>query len=140
MPLCVQSYSEWLEHAIAYGDKSLHRAELKLHITDKEALALVEGIQHFKHYSKSRICCVNWQCVCQISTENQRLCQVNLEDRVFYFIVTTSRSSTVMELKFQLTAYLDNSMTVLRFQINPTYTNFFSMSITKNTQKLFKFI
>lgn len=39
-----------LEHDIAYGDKSLHRAELKLQITDKEALALVEEIQHFKHY------------------------------------------------------------------------------------------
>ena len=38
------------EHAIAYGGRSLHGAELKWHITDKEALALVEGIQHFKHY------------------------------------------------------------------------------------------
>ena len=38
------------EHAIAYGGRSLRGAEFKWHITDKEALALVERIQHFRHY------------------------------------------------------------------------------------------
>ena len=38
------------EHVIAYGGRALKGSELKWHITDKEALALVEGIQHFKHY------------------------------------------------------------------------------------------
>lgn len=38
------------EHAIAYGGRSLRGTEFKWHITDKEALALVEGIQHFGHY------------------------------------------------------------------------------------------
>ena len=37
-------------HPIAYGDRSLRGSELKWNITDKEALSLVEGIQHFKHY------------------------------------------------------------------------------------------
>ncbi|VDI03590.1 Hypothetical predicted protein [Mytilus galloprovincialis] len=39
-----------LEHVIAYGGRQLRGSELKWHITDKEALALVEGVQHFKHY------------------------------------------------------------------------------------------
>ncbi|CAG2228704.1 unnamed protein product [Mytilus edulis] len=38
------------EHVIAYGGRTLRGSELKWHITDKEALALVEGIQHFRHY------------------------------------------------------------------------------------------
>ena len=38
------------EHPIAYGGRSLCDSELKWHITDKETLTLVEGIQHFKHY------------------------------------------------------------------------------------------
>ena len=38
------------EHPIAYGGRSLRGSELKWHITDKETLTLVEGIQHFKHY------------------------------------------------------------------------------------------
>ena len=42
------------EHVIAYGGRGLRGAELKWHITDKEALALVEGIQHFKHYQANQ--------------------------------------------------------------------------------------
>ena len=38
------------DHPIAYGGRSLRGAELKWHITDKEAVALVEAVQHFKHY------------------------------------------------------------------------------------------
>ena len=38
------------EHAVAYGGRSLRGSELKWHITDKEALALVESVQHFRHY------------------------------------------------------------------------------------------
>ena len=38
------------EHVIAYGGRQLRGSELKWHITDKEALALVEGIQNFRHY------------------------------------------------------------------------------------------
>ncbi|CAG2252792.1 unnamed protein product [Mytilus edulis] len=39
-----------VEHSIAYGGRSLRGSELRWHITEKEALALVDGIQHFKHY------------------------------------------------------------------------------------------
>ena len=38
------------EHVISYGGRALRGSELQWHITDKEALALVEGIQHYKHY------------------------------------------------------------------------------------------
>lgn len=38
------------EHPVSYGGRALRDSELKWHITDKEGLALVEGIQHFKHY------------------------------------------------------------------------------------------
>lgn len=41
---------EGREHAIAYNGRALHGSELKWHITEKEALALVEGIQHFREY------------------------------------------------------------------------------------------
>ena len=37
-------------HPICFGGRALRDDELKWHITDKEGLALVEGIQHFKHY------------------------------------------------------------------------------------------
>ena len=37
-------------HPIYFGGRALRDNELKWHITDKEGLALVEGIQHFKHY------------------------------------------------------------------------------------------
>ena len=37
-------------HPICFGGRALRDNELKWHITDKEGLALVEGIQHFKHY------------------------------------------------------------------------------------------
>jgi len=42
------------EFAIAYGGRSLRGTELKWHITDKEALALVEGVQTYKHYLASQ--------------------------------------------------------------------------------------
>ena len=38
------------QHSICFGGRALRENELKWHITDKEGLALVEGIQHFKHY------------------------------------------------------------------------------------------
>ena len=38
------------ELPICYGGRALCNNELKWHITDKEGLALVEGIQHFRHY------------------------------------------------------------------------------------------
>ena len=38
------------QHPICFGGRALRENELKWHITDKEGLALVEGIQHFKHY------------------------------------------------------------------------------------------
>ena len=38
------------EHPISYGGRALRDNELKWHISDKEGLALVEGIQAFKHY------------------------------------------------------------------------------------------
>ena len=38
------------ELPICYGGRALRNHELKWHITDKEGLALVEGIQHFRHY------------------------------------------------------------------------------------------
>ena len=38
------------ELPICYGGRALRNNELKWHITDKEGLALVEGIQHFRHY------------------------------------------------------------------------------------------
>ena len=37
-------------HPICFGGRALREFELKWHITDKEGLALVEGIQHYKHY------------------------------------------------------------------------------------------
>ena len=37
-------------HPICFGGRALRDNELKWHITDKEGLALVEGIQHFRHY------------------------------------------------------------------------------------------
>ena len=39
-----------LEHPIAYGGRTLHGHELKWHITDKEGLALVEAVNHFRPY------------------------------------------------------------------------------------------
>jgi hypothetical protein len=49
--LCINFNSIYgREHPIAYGGRSLCDSELKWHITDKETLTLVEGIQHFKHY------------------------------------------------------------------------------------------
>ena len=38
------------ELPVCYGGRALRNNELKWHITDKEGLALVEGIQHFRHY------------------------------------------------------------------------------------------
>ena len=46
----LRQIQDLLEHPIAYGGRSLRGSELKWHITDKEALALVKGIRHFKHY------------------------------------------------------------------------------------------
>ena len=37
-------------YLICFGGRAHRDNELKWHITDKEGLALVEGIQHFKHY------------------------------------------------------------------------------------------
>lgn len=37
-------------HPICFGGRALRDNEFKWHITDKEGLALVEGIQPFKHY------------------------------------------------------------------------------------------
>ena len=39
-----------LEHPIAYGGRTLQGHELKWHITDKEGLALVEAVNHFRPY------------------------------------------------------------------------------------------
>ena len=41
---------EGKQHPICFGCRALRENELKWHITDKEGLALVEGIQHYKHY------------------------------------------------------------------------------------------
>ena len=41
---------EGKQHPICFGGRALRENELKWHITDKEGLALVEGIQHYKHY------------------------------------------------------------------------------------------
>lgn len=41
---------EGKQHPICFGGRALRDNELKWHITDKEGLALVEGIQHYKHY------------------------------------------------------------------------------------------
>ena len=41
---------EGKQHPICFGGRALRDNELKWHITDKEGLALVEGIQHFRHY------------------------------------------------------------------------------------------
>ena len=38
------------QHPICFGGRAPRENELKWHITDKEGLALVEGIQQFKHY------------------------------------------------------------------------------------------
>ena len=38
------------ELPVCYGGRALRNNELKWHITEKEGLALVEGIQHFRHY------------------------------------------------------------------------------------------
>ena len=37
-------------HPVCFGSRALRDNELKWHITDKEGLALVEGIQIYKHY------------------------------------------------------------------------------------------
>ena len=57
------------EHLIAYGGRSLRGSELKWHITDKEALSLVEGIQHFKHYLANNEFTVYTDNVSEISAE-----------------------------------------------------------------------
>ena len=41
---------EGKQHPICFSGRALRDNELKWHITDKEGLALVEGIQHFRHY------------------------------------------------------------------------------------------
>lgn len=41
---------EGKEHPLCFGGRALHNNELRWHITDKEGLVLVEGIQHFRHY------------------------------------------------------------------------------------------
>ena len=41
---------EGKQHPICFGGRALRDNELKWHITDKEGLALVEGIQHYRHY------------------------------------------------------------------------------------------
>ena len=49
---------EGKQHPICFGGRALRDNELKWHITDKEGLALVEGIQHYRHYlanSKFRV-------------------------------------------------------------------------------------
>ncbi|KAL8567982.1 hypothetical protein ACOMHN_029157 [Nucella lapillus] len=38
------------EHVIAYGGRALRGAELRYGITEKETLALVDGVRHFKIY------------------------------------------------------------------------------------------
>ena len=39
-----------MEHVIAYGGHSMNMAERRWGITDKEGLALIEGVRYFKHY------------------------------------------------------------------------------------------
>ena len=39
-----------MEHVIAYGGRSMNMAERRWGITDKEGLALIEGVRYFKHY------------------------------------------------------------------------------------------
>ena len=41
---------EGKQHPICFGGRALKDNGLKWHITDKEGLALVEGIQHYRHY------------------------------------------------------------------------------------------
>ena len=41
---------EGKQHPICFGGRALRDNELKWYITDKEGLALVEGIQHYRHY------------------------------------------------------------------------------------------
>ena len=36
-------------HPVCFGSRALRDNKLKWHIIDKEGLALVEGIQHYKH-------------------------------------------------------------------------------------------
>jgi len=43
-----------LEHPIAFGGRSLRGSELKWHMNDKKALALVEGVQHFRDYVENQ--------------------------------------------------------------------------------------
>lgn len=38
------------EHPVAYGGRSLNKAERKWGITDRECLAVIEGIKHFRVY------------------------------------------------------------------------------------------
>jgi transposase InsO family protein/phosphotransferase system HPr-like phosphotransfer protein len=38
------------EHPIAYASRQLRKEEIKYHTTEKEALAIVFAIKHFKHY------------------------------------------------------------------------------------------
>ena len=46
------------EQVIAYGGRSMNTAERKWGITDKEGLALVEGICYFKHFLMANKCTV----------------------------------------------------------------------------------
>ena len=41
---------EGKHHPICFSGRALRENEVKWHITDKEGLALVEGIQHYNHY------------------------------------------------------------------------------------------
>ena len=41
---------EGKQHPIGFGGHALRENELKWHITDNKELALVEGIQHYRHF------------------------------------------------------------------------------------------
>ncbi len=42
------------EHPIAYASRQLTKPEIKYYTTEKEALAIVYVIKHFKHYLLDR--------------------------------------------------------------------------------------
>lgn len=93
------------EHAIAYGGRSLRGTEFKWHITDKEALALVEGIQHFGHYLANQEFTVFTDNVSVKYPQKIKDCQGRLER---YFRGTTLKSSIVREARIQLITYQDS--------------------------------